>query len=124
MSAQADTGAQMVILGVNQLKQLGVDEGELVAAKLIINTADSGRPKNKGTVMLKITARYYRGVEYCSRQQGYVMDGATRLFLNHDTLEQLGCCSSKFPEVGSVTEVTDEIEEITSNQPLHQCDCP
>ena len=97
----ADTGAQMVVLGPQQLAQLGVREKELTPVMMKIITADDCTARGGGMVLVKITARDDAGKELVSRQQAYYMAGATHVFLSRECLEDLEVISPEFPKVGS-----------------------
>ena len=97
----ADTGAQMVVLGPQQLAQLGVKEEELTPVLMKIITADDCPARGGGMILVKITARDESGRELVSRQQAYYMAGATHIFLSRECLEDLEVISEEFPKVGS-----------------------
>ena len=54
MRAMADTGAQMCILGMEQVHMLGMKEKDLEPANLGINTANGGQARNLGMLFLEI----------------------------------------------------------------------
>ena len=97
MCALADTGAQMCILGRDQVNQLGLQMTDLEQANLGINTADGGQAKNLGMVFLNISIRTQEGMSRSTKQQCYVLEGSRMLFLSYEALMDLGCCPKEFP---------------------------
>jgi hypothetical protein len=97
----ADTGAQMTIVGPDQLRELGVRRTDITPATMKIVTADDKAMTGAGMVLLKISATDGDGVAYTSRQQAYVMEEARHLFLSRECLEDLGVIGVQFPKIGA-----------------------
>ena len=121
MEALADTGAMMVVLGLQEAVQLGVRREELLPTMVTIQVANGEMVKALGMILLVISCKDEAGVLRTMRQQAYVIDGAGQLFLSHEALEELGCIKGEvFPwpmvEVGQVSGV-GEGEDRT-------CKCP
>ena len=76
LRALVDTGAQMCILGLEQVHMLGLQEDNLEPANLSVNTANGGQARNLGMVFLEITANVpENGGTKIMRQQCYVLEG-------------------------------------------------
>ena len=101
LDAMADTGAQMCILGRNQIHKLGMPVGDLEPASLGITIADGGQATNLGMVFLEISVKAPGGGTRVTKQQCYVLDGAGSLFLSYEALVDLGSCPKGFPQVAA-----------------------
>ena len=127
VSALADTGAQMLVLGPRLLAEMGVKETELLPCTTKIVAANSAGMDVIGCIPLQV---YMKGQEDLhTRQLGYVARNADKLFLNKAALRDLGALPKYFPKAGMFTNA-EEIGECTvqdqgnPNKPGRPCGCP
>ena len=98
-SALVDTGAQMVVIGIDHVHKMGMCKSNLIPVKLRIKAANSGGLKLLGGVLVEIMGRSSTGVIRTSRQIAYVAEGITKIFLSKQASKDLGIIGNGFPAI-------------------------
>ena len=96
-----DTGAQMVVCGINLVHKLGVKRKELIPLANGINAANNQGIKLLGGILITITGTGKDGRTRESNQLCYVAEGLHRLFLSKTTCRDLGIINPTFPDIGT-----------------------
>ena len=100
--ALADTGAQVVTMGPNQLSRLGLTKNDLIPVEMNLKGANGSGLNIHGALFVLISAKNKTtGIVYKSKQMCYVCDGIDKIILSRETCTQMQMISSKFPEVGT-----------------------
>jgi hypothetical protein len=101
MPGLADTGAQMTLLGPQQLEDLGFSKEDLVPAAMRILTANDNSMGNQGMLYIRLKGRTPDGREVMSLQQAYYCASARNLFISRECLVDLRIIREDFPVMGS-----------------------
>ena len=98
LTATADSGAQVDVIGTDHLKGLGLGISNLLRSRMTINCANNNPAGNLGVFFAKIKANHYKtGKLIETKSMVFVIEGDTVLL---STLRELGCIDDDFPEVG------------------------
>ena len=97
----ADTGAQMVVMGLNIIYALGIRKKDLVPVGMKIKAANMGGLKLLGGIPVVITGLDRLGTEKESRQLAYIAEDVKRIFLSKSACKELGIIGDRFPEIGA-----------------------
>ena len=99
--ATTDTGAQLTVINVNEVKNLGIKLNSLFPLLTNVNTVTKDAVDIIGGVFLKISASDQKsGNVRSTRQLCYVSKSVPGVYLSEDACKELGCLPSKFPNVG------------------------
>ena len=127
MTATADTGAQVTIMGTDHLKKFGLQIQHLLRSKMTLNCANNSLAGNLGVFFARIKGRHYKTNELIeTKSMVYVIPGDAML-LSSRTLKKLGCIEEEFPEVGKFLDRA-EVSTVESKpatqlrQPEGECD--
>ena len=96
-----DTGAQMVVCGINLVDKLGVKKGELIPLANGINAANNQGIELLGGILITITGSGKDGRTRESNQLCYVAEGLHRFFLSKTVCRDLGIINPTFPAIGT-----------------------
>ena len=99
--ALVDTGAQMVVLGLNTVHKMGLKQENLVPVGLKIKAANTGGLNLLGGVLVRISGKDKNGRLRVSKQLAYVASEVTKVFLSKQASEDLGIISHTFPAIGA-----------------------
>ena len=100
LSATADSGAQVDVIGTDHLRGLGLRVSLLLRSRMTINCANNNPAGNLGVFFAKIKATHYKTGELIeTKSMVFVIEGDTVL-LSKRTLRVLGCIDDDFPQVG------------------------
>ena len=103
--ALLDTGAQMVVSGMDLVHKLGVTRKELFPVSSGIKAANSEGLKLVGGLLITVSATGPDGNTRSGSHMCYVSENVTRLFLSKAACRDLGIIGDNFPEVGSCDNV-------------------
>ena len=98
--ALVDTGAQMVVIGMNTVHSMGLRKNNLIPVGLRIKAANTGGLKLLGGVLIKISGKDKEGNIRVSKQLAYVAEEVSRIFLSKQASEDLGIIGDTFPTIG------------------------
>ena len=99
--ALPDTGAQMVVSGMDLVHRLGVTRKELFPVTSGIRAANSEGLKLIGALLLTVSAVGADGNTRTGSHMCYISENVTRLFLSKAACRDLGIIGQNFPEVGA-----------------------
>ena len=137
-----DTGAQMVVIGINTVYAMGLARKDLIPVGMSIKAANTGGLKLLGGVLVRISGKDRHGVLRTSRQLAYVAEEVNRVFLSKTASVDLGIINDDFPIIGayalgvtdanmsnvfnSKTDFNNEINEYKACPGLDagKCSCP
>ena len=71
-TALVDTGAQMVVMGIEDVHKMGLRKSNLIPVKLKIKAANSGGMRLLGGVLVRIEGKSPSGANRTTRQIAYV----------------------------------------------------
>ena len=100
-SALPDTGAQMVVAGLDLVHKLGVTKKELFPVSSGIKAANDEGLKLIGGLLITVSAAGSDGITRAGSHMCYVSENVTRLFLSKEACRDLGIIGENFPEIGS-----------------------
>ena len=120
MSALADSGAQMVVMGPTHAAMLGMKEKEYLPVKMTIKVGDNRSTKVLGMAIIVITII---GSNRTSRQQAYIMETEDQLYLSNQALPGLGCLPENYPEA-EVTGQEGNLSQVGKVEENRPSDCP
>ena len=103
VQAIADTGAQVLVGGVNLAHQLGVRRHELIPVSHRIGGGDSRPLRVIGGMLLDISYQHNSGEFMEYRQLCYVAEDIDGLLLSKKTLENLGIIPKDFPKLSALS---------------------
>ena len=123
--ALPDTGAQMMVCGMDLPHKLGVTRKELFPVASGIKAANSEGLKLVGGLLVTVSATGHDGNTRSTSHMCYVSENVTRLFLSKAACRDLGIVPDNFPEVGSCDSVLslNKCELVSPAQP-DTCSCP
>ena len=124
-TALPDTGAQMVVAGMDLVHKLGVTKKEMFPVSCRIKAANSEGLKLIGGLLITISATGPEGtIRNCSHMC-YISENVNRFFLSKATCRDLGIISENFPEVGSADNLhsLNKCDLVDSEKP-DSCNCP
>ncbi len=87
--ALQDSGAQMVVMGPQHVKMLGIQEEELLPVSMKIYMVDNRSQGSLGMAILEIPAKDGQGQTHTTWQQAHIMEGAKHLYLCNKSLQEL-----------------------------------
>ena len=119
--AMADSGAQMVVSGMNLVHALGITRRELIPLETRVNAAGENGLGLLGGMMVTITAQDKDGNNRETRQLCYVSDRIFTLYLSEQACMDLGILSEDFPSIPT-TLPTGNLA--SSGTPSRTCSCP
>ena len=96
-----DTGAQMVVCGMDLVHRMGVKRRDLIPLANGVTAANNQGIKLLGGVLVTITGKGRDGHTRTSYQLCYVAEGLQRLFLSKAACKDLGIISPTFPAIGT-----------------------
>ena len=112
-----DSGAQLVVAGMNLAHSLGITKGDLVKVKTSVTAANNGSLTLLGGLFMSFSRA---GEE--TKQLVYIAEEANHLFLSKAACKDLGILPDDFPEGGGKIKVCTATEhEDDTGEP---CDCP
>ena len=123
--ALPDTGAQMVVSGMDLVHKAGVTKRELFPVSSGIKAANSEGLKLIGGLLVTISAVGSDGITRSGSHMCYISEHVNRLFLSKKACQNLGIIGENFPEVGSADN-THSINkcELVDNSDPDSCGCP
>ena len=117
-NALVDTGAQMVVMGVKTVYDMGLGKKHIMPVGMTIKAANTGGLKLLGGVLVRISGPGHDGVQRVTRQLAYVAEEVDRVFLSKKATEELGIISKTFPIIGAYAlekESSDENDDTLTN---------
>ena len=114
----ADTGASVLCSGTNLMRQLGLDEHNLIPTSTVIRAANDAKLTVLGMVPVTVQVVGYQ--EKRSTQALYITRELTKLFVSRTCLLELGCLPKSWPYPPQQSEIL--AAAITDN--LAPCGCP
>ena len=123
--ALPDTGAQMVVAGMDLVHRLGVTRKELFPVTSGIRAANSEGLKLIGALLLTVSAVGADGNTRTGSHMCYISENVTRLFLSKAACRDLGIIGQNFPEVGDADSQAsvNKCEFMDPGKP-DSCECP
>ena len=115
MTSLADTGCQALVMGPQQLTQLGLTKCDLMECEQRLTGANGGSIVILGAVFIVVSGTDNTGKVWRTRQLCYVCEGVTELLLSREACTQLGMIPEQFPGVGCAGNVTGQVREVTSS---------
>ena len=101
MSSLADTGCQALVMGPQQLTQLGLAKGDLMQCEQRLSGANGGNISILGAVFVIVSGKDNAGKLWETHQLCYVCEGVSELLLSRDACTKLGMIPDQFPnEIG------------------------
>ena len=97
VQAIADTGAQVLVGGMNLAHQLGVRRHELIPVSHRVGALNRSPLKVIGGMFLEISYEHETGEVREHKQLCYIAEGVDSLLLSTETLKKLGIISEDFP---------------------------
>ena len=105
MPGMTDSGAQMVVGGMNLVHSLGLTRRELIPLATKVNVANNSGLGLLGGILITITGRDKHGNIRETRQLCYISEMVFTLFLSEQACEDLGIIEKDFPSIGEFPEV-------------------
>ena len=102
-SAMADSGAQMVVAGMNLDHSMGITRRELIPLATKVNAASDNGLGLIGGMLITITATDKRGNNRETRQLCYSSESIYTLYLSEQTCIDLGFLEEDFPNISATT---------------------
>ena len=100
MPGMTDSGAQMVVGGMNLVHSLGLTKRELIPLATKVNVANNSGLGLLGGILITITGRDKHGNNRETRQLCYISEQVFTLFLSEQACEDLGIIERDFPSIG------------------------
>ena len=134
-TALVDTGAQMVVMGIEDVHKMGLRKSNLIPVKLKIKAANSGGMRLLGGVLVRIEGKSPSGANRTTRQIAYVAEGISKIFLSKQASVDLGIIDTAFPTIGVFgMETTESMKDCLSKTEINDfkvcsglndnCNCP
>ena len=114
-SALVDTGAQMVVMGLRTVYQMGLGKKHIIPVGMTIKAANTGGLKLLGGVLVRIRGSNRQGKEIVTRQLAYIAEEVERVFISKKAAEDLGIINKEFPTIGAFKPESGEIDAITDD---------
>ena len=125
ITALPDTGAQMVVAGMELVSRLGVTRKELFPVSSGIRAANSEGLKLVGGLLITVSVTGSDGVTRSGSYMCYVSEKVNRLFLSKSACRDLGVISENFPQVGNKDNVSSLNKcDLVDNTNPDSCKCP
>ena len=126
--SMADTGAQMLVGGVDIIHSLGLTKKDLIPLATEVNAANRQSMGLLGGVLITITGKDRDGNIRETRQLCYISSLVHTLFLSEQACEDLGIIEESFPRVGTF-QLPGNLSSSGSVSPQHTaaqrpCSCP
>ena len=121
--ALPDTGAQMVVAGMDLPHRLGYTKRDLFPVTSGIKAANSEGLKLLGGILITVSAEGSDGITRSTSHMCYISESVSRLFLSKAACRGLGMIPDNFPEVGSC----DNIHSVNKCELVDEsdsCGCP
>ena len=121
--ALPDTGAQMVVAGMDLPHKLGYTKRDLFPVTSGIKAANSEGLKLFGGILITVSAEGSDGITRSTSHMCYISENVSRLFLSKAACRGLGMIPDNFPEVGSC----DNIHSVNKCELVDEsdsCGCP
>ena len=96
-----DSGAQMVVGGVDLIHSLGLTKKDLIPLATGVNAANRQSIGLLGSVLITVTGKDLDGNIRETRQFCYISSMVHTLFLSEEACEDLGFIDQNFPRVGT-----------------------
>ena len=132
--AMADTGCQSCLVGIDNVRKLGLHKRNLIPVKMRMHAANNDNINILGAAILGFSGQDGSGNVVETRQLVYVTDTSSRLFLSKEACIALRMITDRFPTVGEVPpdQHPADITVIThcntvsdaSPRPSTDCNCP
>ena len=119
VQAVADTGAMVMVAGMNLVHQLGVKRHELIPVSFRIGAADNDPLKLIGGILVNVSLSDRSHKQLC-----YIAEGVNSLLLSETTLKKLGLIPENFPAVETTNRVKVQKCEIKDESDPDSCSCP
>ena len=128
-----DTGAQVVIAGMQLVRELGLQYSDLVPVTTKLRAANKSEIEVAGGMLIEITMMGNDGKIHKAKELCYVGANCDKLTLSKETCDKLGMLTENFPKSeGTVGEVGAELVDRGSllgktrraPTPAQGCDCP
>ena len=97
----ADTGSQAVIMGTNQLGQLGLTVRDLMDCEMSLSGVTNSSVQIIGALFVRVTGSDTQQKVWTTTQLCYVARGVDRMILSKEACRDLGLVTKDFPSVGS-----------------------
>jgi len=94
--AMADTGCQSCLIGLNLVKQLGIQRENLIPVSMRMHAANNNRIAILGAVFLRLTRKDSHGESVETRQLIYVTNNTDKLFISREACIKPGLIPSSF----------------------------
>ena len=101
-SAMADTGCQSCLAGLQAIRQLGLNERDLIPVSMRMHAANNNSIKILGAAVIRFSGKSQSGRTLETRQLTYITDSTDTIFLSREACEGLGMISPNFPRIGEV----------------------
>ena len=121
MPAMTDSGAMLVVGGMNLVHSLGLTKRELIPLATTVNVANNSGLSLLGGILITITGRDKHGNIRETRQLCYISEMVFTLFLSEQACEDLGIIEKEFPSIGRFPEAGTVA---SSGTPSRTCSCP
>ena len=118
VQAVADTGAMVLVGGMNLVHQLRVKKQELIPVSYNIGGADNGPLELIGGLLVEVSLGDRSHKELC-----YIAKNVTELLLSEATMKALGMIPENFPDVGPSMATVQKCEVKDESNP-EVCGCP
>ena len=124
-TALPDTGAQMVVAGMDLAHRLGVGRKELFPVSSSIRAANSEGLRLVGGLLITISATGPEVTIRSGDHMCYISENVNRLFLSKAACRDLGIISENFPEVGAADNLNsiNKCDLVDPDKP-DSCKCP
>ena len=123
MKALADTGCQSMLAGTNLLRNLNLQQNQLIAVTMKMTAANSKGIDIIGALPLRISGRTLSGTVISTRQLVYFTPATTKLFLSKEACQKLGLISKYFPSIGENLGIEEDHKKPESAI-TRDCNCP
>ena len=97
----ADTGSQAVIIGTNQLGQLGLTVRDLMDCEMSLSGVTNSSVKIIGALFVRVSGSDNQQKVWTTTQLCYVARGVDRMILSKEACRDLGLVTRDFPSIGS-----------------------
>ena len=97
----ADTGSQAVIMGTNQLGQLGLTVRDLMECEMSLSGVTNSSVQIIGALFVRISGSDTQQKVWTTTQLCYVARGVDRMILSKEACRDLGLVNKDFPSIGS-----------------------
>ena len=124
-TALPDTGAQMVVAGMDLVHKMGITKRELFPVTNGIRAANSEGLKLIGGLLINVSSVGADGNTRSGSHMCYISEKVTRLFLSKAACRDLGIIGENFPEVGAAdSQASINKCEIVDPSNPDSCGCP